>query len=151
MILPALRAIMPGSTACDSRKGAVRLVAISAFQSDSGNSAKRVPSLDARVVDQDVDRAVGARRLRDTAPDRVGIGYVEDSDPSVQALAGKGLGRGVEQVRLAAVQDDGGARTREAARNCETEAAIGAGDERHFSGEVERLNGHCHSSNGGTR
>ena len=52
------------------------------------------------------------------------------------------LRRGGELLGPAAVQHDGRAGLREALGDGEAEAAIRAGDERDFSGEVERVGGH---------
>ena len=48
-----------------------------------------------------------------------------------------------ELVALAAVQDDGRAGLRHAARDCKAESAIGAGDERNAAGKIEGRSSHA--------
>ena len=75
-------------------------------------------------------------------PDRVAVGDVERRDVGLESGVGEHLGRLREFVRLAAVQDDGGAGLRQAARDAEAQSAIGAGDKRDAAGKVEQRIGH---------
>ena len=138
MILPRLRSIMPGSTACDTMNGAVRLVAMMSSQSfclNSWNGARRwMPALLTRMSIRPW-RAIAAAT---PASHRVALHDVERGDVGRVARRRVSACDGLAQlVRLAPVEDDRGAGLGHAARDGEAEAAIRAGDERDAPGEIE--------------
>jgi hypothetical protein len=140
-----LRAIIGGSTACETEEwrrqiGGDDVVPVLLREVDERRAA-----LDAGVVHQDVDGAVLRDDRVDAGANGVLLHDVERGEIGVESFVAKRLGGLGERLGLPAVDDHGGAGLRHAARDRETETAIGAGDQRDAAGEVEGRSGHTHS------
>jgi hypothetical protein len=137
MILPLLRAIIPGSAACATRKGAVRLVAMMSFQSSSLKSTsglrRWMPALLTRMPAViALDGADGGAR-RPPSPRRTPMRRVEtEIGHACAAAAAPASFRSAPRSR----------RLAEALRDREAQAAVSAGDERDLAREIERVRGH---------
>jgi hypothetical protein len=92
---------------------------------------------DARVVDQDVDRAHLGLGVGDGGLDAGVVGDVEPDDVGIAAV---GFDLGAQRLQAldpAAGQRDAGAGLRERPRELRAEAAGGAGDERDAAGKID--------------
>ena len=100
---------------------------------------KCAATLDAGVIEQDIDSADFRADGVHGGSNRRAVGHVEDAGRNISALVAQLLRCRFELVASAPVQYDGSAGTSKTLRNGETEAAVGARNQRDFAGEIERL------------
>ena len=110
--------------------------------SAGGQLDQRLAKLDARVVDENVDRDAVGIEPGERGDDRGFIGDVEAglvNGVAVSAHLGRGCG---QPSRVGAVEDNRGTGRGEPLRHGPAETARGAGDQGRVAGEIEQLFGH---------